>query len=318
MMRYTNQPPAFGGASMRLHVTPWVKILLISNAAIYLVTLAVGRGPIFDLFGFTPDRILQQPWGMLTYMFVHAGFWHLLMNMLFVFFFGPPLEERWGSEMFLKFYLVCGLGGVLLSFLFAEATIVGASAACYGIMLAFAMAWPNQPVYVWGVWPVKVKWLVTFMVAISFASAIGPSRDGVAHLAHLGGAIAGFLFVKSGWLPAGSWERPRSTRARKRPGSARRRGQRGGSWTEKLRGSAWTARRRGPGRPAKRRGASASSTPIGDAFERRKMRKRMSEERAELDRVDAVLDKISAHGINSLTAEERDLLDRVSKQTKAN
>ncbi len=299
-MRYTNQPPAFGGAKMRLHVTPWVKILLISNAVVYLVTLVVGRGPIFDLFAFSPDRILQQPWGMLTYMFVHAGFWHLLMNMLFIFFFGPPLEERWGSEMFLKFYLVCGLGGVLLSFLFAEATIVGASAACYGIMLAFAMAWPNQPVYVWGVWPVKVKWLVTFMVAISFASAIGPTRDGVAHLAHLGGVIVGFLFVKSGWLPAGAWEQPRRTRAAKRPGSTPGPAKRGPGWT------------------AKRRGTSASSTPIGDAFERRKVRKRMSEERAELDRVDAVLDKISAHGIDSLTAEERDLLDRVSKQTKAN
>ncbi len=308
-MRYTNQPPAFGGAKMRLHVTPWVKILLISNAVVYLVTLVVGRGPIFDLFAFSPDRILQQPWGMLTYMFVHAGFWHLLMNMLFIFFFGPPLEERWGSEMFLKFYLVCGLGGVLLSFLFAEATIVGASAACYGIMLAFAMAWPNQPVYVWGVWPVKVKWLVTFMVAISFASAIGPTRDGVAHLAHLGGVIVGFLFVKSGWLPAGAWEQPRRTRAAKRPGSTP---------GPAKRGPGWTAKRRGPGWTAKRRGTSASSTPIGDAFERRKVRKRMSEERAELDRVDAVLDKISAHGIDSLTAEERDLLDRVSKQTKAN
>ena len=294
---------------MRLHVTPWVKILLISNAVVYLVTLAVGRDPIFDIFAFSPDRILQQPWGMLTYMFVHAGFWHLLMNMLFIFFFGPPLEERWGSEMFLKFYFVCGLGGVLLSFLFAESRIVGASAACYGIMLAFAMAWPNQPVYVWGVWPVKVKWLVTFMVAISFASAIGPTRDGVAHLAHLGGVIVGFLFVKSGWLPAGAWEQPRRTRAAKRPGSTRGPAKRGGRWT---------AKRRGPGWTPKGRDASASSTPIGDAFERRKVRKRMSEERAELDRVDAVLDKISAHGIDSLTAEERDLLDRVSKQTKAN
>ena len=294
---------------MRLHVTPWVKILLIANAVVYLVTLAVGRGPIFDLFGFTPDRILQQPWGMLTYMFVHAGFWHLLMNMLFIFFFGPPLEERWGSELFLKFYLVCGLGGVLLSFLFAEATIVGASAACYGIMLAFAMAWPNQPVHIWGVWPVKVKWLVTFMVAISFASAIGPTRDGVAHLAHLGGVIAGFLFVKSGWLPAGQWQQRGSTRTAKRSSSTRAAERRGGSWTAKRRGASWAA---------KRRGASATSTPIGDAFERRKVRKRMAEERAELDRVDAVLDKISARGIDSLTAEERDLLDRVSRQTKAN
>ncbi|MDE2804795.1 MAG: rhomboid family intramembrane serine protease [Gemmatimonadota bacterium] len=339
-MRYVNQSSSFGGPSARFQVTQWVRILLIANALVFLIGLAVGRGLIIDLFAFSPGRLADRPWGMVTYMFVHAGLWHLLMNLLFVFFFGPPLEERWGSDMFIKFYLVCGLGGVLLSFAFSGATIVGASAACYGLMLAFALAWPEQPVYIWGMFPVRVKWLVAFLVALSFASAIGPSRDGVAHLAHLGGAVAGFLLVKSGWMPSygGGFG------AVGQGGTAGRRGGRGGT---RRGGRPWGRRRSGSGRSAtgasgssrwrggprgmsrggeagpsrqgrRRRDKDAGSGRIAAAFEERRARQRAARERAELDQVDAVLDKISAKGIESLTAEERELLDRVSRQTKAN
>ncbi|MCY3613104.1 MAG: rhomboid family intramembrane serine protease [Gemmatimonadetes bacterium] len=354
-MRYVNQSSSFGGPSARFQVTHWVRILLIANALVFLVGLAVGRDLIIDLFAFSPGRLADRPWGMVTYMFVHAGLWHLLMNLLFVFFFGPPLEERWGSDMFIKFYLVCGLGGVLLSFAFSGAAIVGASAACYGLMLAFALAWPEQPVYIWGMFPVRVKWLVGFLVALSFASAIGPSRDGVAHLAHLGGAVAGFLLVKSGWMPsygggygamgqggAAGWGDGRrggrggagrsgraGTRGRGWPG--RRRSGRSGSsrWGAGPRGSSRGGASRGGkagaprrGRPSRRgrdkRDETAGSGRIAAAFEERRARQRAARERAELDQVDAVLDKISAKGIESLTAEERELLDRVSRQTKAN
>ena len=281
-MRFVNQSSSFGGPVGGLRVTRWVRILLIANALVFLLTVAVGRDLIFEFFAFSPGRLADRPWGMVTYMFVHAGLWHLLMNLLFIFFFGPPLEERWGSDMFIKFYLVCGLGGVLLSFAFSGATIVGASAACYGIMLAFAMAWPEQPVYIWGMFPVRVKWLVAFLVALSFVSAIGPARDGVAHLAHLGGAAAGFLLVKSGWMPSY-----------------------GGGWSV-------------VGRARRQRDDRGGSGRITAAFEARKARQRAAREHAELDKVDAVLDKISAEGIDSLTADERKLLDRVSRQTKAN
>lgn len=351
-MRYVNQSSSFGGPPARFQVTHWVRILLIANALVFLVGLAVGRGMIIDLFAFSPGRLADRPWGMVTYMFVHAGLWHLLMNLLFVFFFGPPLEERWGSDMFIKFYLVCGLGGVLLSFAFSGATIVGASAACYGLMLAFALAWPEQPVYIWGMFPVRVKWLVAFLVALSFASAIGPSRDGVAHLAHLGGAVAGFLLVKSGWMPSygggygamgqggtvgwgdgrrggrggrGHARRGGRSRGRGRGWSGRRgRGRSGSSrWGTGPRGSSrdgssrdGIARASRRGRP--KRDEAAGSGRIAAAFEERRARQRAARERAELDQVDAVLDKISARGIESLTAEERELLDRVSRQTKAN
>lgn len=325
-MRHVNQSPAYGGPAPRMRVTPWVKILLIANAAVFLVAVAVGPASMFDLFAFSPGRVLVRPWGMLTYMFMHAGLWHLLMNLLFIFFFGPPLEARWGSDRFIKFYLICGLGGVLLSFAFSDAVIVGASAACYGIMLAFAMAWPNQTVYIWALVPVRVKWLVIFLVAMSFVSAIGPGRDGVAHLAHLGGAAAGFLLVKSGWLPAfggtaasGSGWGPGAGGAGVRGrGVRRKRGGWGRAWRRLVRRrtagpGSW--RPREPGRRAKR----VAKDPGEEAF-LKVLDEHMAERRArhELDRVDEVLDKISAHGINSLTTEERALLDRVSKQTQLN
>lgn len=324
-MRYVNRSPTHGTPAPRLRVTHWVRILLIANAALFLVTVAVGPARMFDLFAFSPGRVLVQPWGMLTYMFMHGGLWHLLMNLLFIFFFGPPLEARWGSDRFIKFYLICGLGGVLLSFAFSDAVIVGASAACYGIMLAFAMAWPNQTVYIWALVPVRVKWLVLFLVAMSFVSAISPSRDGVAHLAHLGGAVAGFLLVKSGWLPAfggmsagmGDW----GSGAGGADVRGRARGRRRPGW------SGWRrlARRSRPGlnlwregedrRPDRRQAEDAR-----DAAAIRVIKEHMAERQArqELDRVDEVLDKISAQGINSLTEEERALLDRVSKQTQLN
>ena len=320
-MRFGNaRPSTFGGAPGGIRVTPWVKRLLIANAVVFLVTVAVGHGLMTDLFAFSPGRLLTRPWGMLTYMFVHAGLWHLLINLLFIFFFGPPLESRWGSDLFVKFYLICGLGGVLLSFAFSGASIVGASAACYGILLAFAMTWPNATVHIWGLVPVKVKWLVIFMVGLSFAGAIGPNRDGVAHLAHLGGAIAGFLLLQSGLMPGSG----RSAAApadwgpgAHAPGSSRTSRGRGRRKRHafKLK-DLW---RRKEARRADRGARTRSGSPkVIEVFERHSSEKRAAREHAELDRVDAVLDKISSEGINSLTAEERDLLDRVSRQTRAN
>ena len=317
-MRYSQQTPAFGNVSARLNVTPWVKRLLIANAVVYLITRAVGQDPVFDLFAFSPDRIWTRPWGILTYMFLHAGFWHLLMNMLFIFFFGPPLESRWGSAVFIKFYLICGLGGVLLSFAFSNSPIVGASAACYGMMLAFAMIWPTTNIYIWGILPVRAKWLVIFLVAVSFASAIGPSRDGVAHLAHLGGAVAGFLMMKSGLLPAFSTA---SAGARDWGPGATGTGMGRGMGAERGRTRGWpgTARRTGARSRSGRRRRWSVHSGSASASRKKSARKRADGPRkAELDKVDAVLDKISSRGIDSLTAEERDLLDRVSRQTRTN
>jgi membrane associated rhomboid family serine protease len=189
-MAYRDGGYAFGG----FQVSPWVKRLLIANLAIFLVTFFV-QG-VLDLLQFVPARVLSRPWTPLTYMFAHGGFWHVIINMLGLFFFGPALEERWGSREFIKFYLICGFGGALLSFVTPHAAIIGASAAVFGVMLAFAMNWPDTPIYIWGIFPVKAKWLVVIMVAFSMLSALQSPADGVAHWAHLGGFAAAFLYLK--------------------------------------------------------------------------------------------------------------------------
>src|SRR5438309_522071 len=128
---------AYNSVSFGYPLTPWVKRLLIANVAVFLLTL--GLPIVGDYLAFVPSDILSRPWTALTYMFVHQGVWHILFNMLALFFFGPPVEERFGPREFIKYYIICGLGGAALSFAFAyNSPVVGASAAIYGVMLAFA------------------------------------------------------------------------------------------------------------------------------------------------------------------------------------
>jgi len=277
-MRYQVQQTGFGG----FHLTPWVKRLLVANAAVFLLTFLVGQRWMFDWFGFDPGRILTRPWGALTYMFLHGGFWHLFVNMLVLFFFGPPLESRWGSREFIKYYVICGLGGVALSFLFMPASVIGASAAVYGVMLAFAMNWPDSPIYIWGILPVKAKWLVAFLFVVSFFSAVGGAGGGVAHFAHLGGLITGFFYLKSDGRASERLERLKEA--------------------TRIRRLAIVPR-------------DDSSEESGDA--RAEDGWRVREEKL-LDEVDRILDKISAEGIGSLTDEERRTLDEVSRRRRSN
>lgn len=269
-----------GGMNLSYQLTPWVKRLLIANTVVFALTWVIGPGFVLEWFSFQPAKIFFRPWTPLSYMFLHGGFGHLFWNMLFLFFFGPPLESKWGSREFIRYYLVCGLGGVVLSFLFVSYPIIGASAAVYGIMLAFAMAWPDAPIYIWGIFPVKAKWLVSFLVVVSISSAFGGAGGGVAHFAHLGGFAAGFLYLKTDW---------RASQAIQNIGKAAR-------------------ARRFAIVPREERDAAHSGRPQHED----------SGERRTLDAVDQVLDKISAEGMASLTEQERQLLDDVSKKRRTN
>src|SRR5690606_41354953 len=104
---------------------------------------------------------------------------------------------RWGAREARKYHLICGLGGAALPFVSGmSGSVVGASAAVFGIMLAFAMNCPNAPIYIWGIFPVPAQWLVAILAAMALLSAMSGARDGVAHLAHLGGFAAGFLYLR--------------------------------------------------------------------------------------------------------------------------
>jgi membrane associated rhomboid family serine protease len=276
-MAYRTDGFGFGGFTF----TPMVKKLLFANFGVFLITLLLPSRFVLEWLAFRPDHVLTRPWGALTYMFVHADLMHVLFNMLVVFFFGPPLESRWGSNEFVRYYLVCGFGGVLLAFLLAPSVpIVGASAACYGLMLAFAMNWPDAPIYVWGIFPVQAKWLVGFLFLITLLNAFGAPGGPVAHMAHLGGIVVGFIYLKTDWRPREKLAALSQRMARVRSLAIVPRDDE--ALPDDLQAGGW----------------------------------RTADEGALLDAVDRVLDKISAEGISALTPEERGLLDEVSRRNR--
>ncbi len=176
-------------------MTPWVTRLLIANVAMFLVTYSTPQ--VAELLALYPAYILYRPWGVVTYMFIHGGFTHLLFNMIGLFFFGPRLEMRLGGGGFLRLYFLSGLGGALFSFIFAPfGAVVGASGAVFGILLGFALYWPREPIYIWGVLPVESRWLVAFLAIAALYSGVSGSGQGVAHFAHLGGFAAGFAYLR--------------------------------------------------------------------------------------------------------------------------
>ena len=258
-------------------LTPWVRRLLIANVFVFFVQYTM---PAFtDAFVFVPRYVLFRPWTIITYMFLHAGFSHILFNMLGLFFFGPRVEERLGSKRFAQLYFVSGISGALLSVAFAPyAAIIGASAAVFGVMLAFVLEWPDAPVLIFPLpFPVKAKWVVLFLAGLSLVAGLSGVRDGVAHLAHLGGFAAALLYLRGSALLRRSTRAPDagSTAVLVHPFS-----------TETARGLPAFGPRRG--------GADAKV----------------------LEEVDRVLDKISAGGLSSLTPEERRFLDEMSKRFK--
>ena len=194
-------------------MTPWVQRLLLANVVVFLFSRAF---PVLTQdFALVPLAILIRPWTLVTYMFLHGGFTHLLFNMLMLFFFGPRLEERLGSRTFIRFYLACGVGGAVLSFATPFSMIVGASGAIFGVVVGFARYWPREEIYIWGVLPIQARVLAIFMVVSSLVAGFAGSQDGIAHFAHLGGLVAGWIFLRV-------WERQRQRRVVKRPVRPRR------------------------------------------------------------------------------------------------
>ncbi len=176
-------------------MTPWVIRLITVNVVVFFATASSPR--LFQSMALVPLAVVARPWTVVTYMFLHAGFAHLLFNMIGLFFFGPRLEVRLGSADFLKLYFLSGLGGALFSLMFAPyAAVVGASGAVFGILLGFALYYPRENIYIWGVLPVQARWLAAFLVAVSLYSGMSGSGSGVAHFAHLGGLAAGFLYLR--------------------------------------------------------------------------------------------------------------------------
>ena len=186
-------------------MTPAVKWIIWANIGAFIATV-LSRDLIYVL-GLTPADVIGRLWlwQPITYMFLHAGPAHILFNMLGVWMFGVELERMWGTQFFLRYYAVTGIGAALttivVSLLPFAATAqtyttvtVGASGALFGILLAFALYFPERPILMALLFPIPAKYFVIIIGALSYFSSPG----GVAHAAHLGGVIFGYLYLQGG------------------------------------------------------------------------------------------------------------------------
>jgi membrane associated rhomboid family serine protease len=197
-------------------VTPWVRSLLVANVGMFLLCVIFPALPLALLL--VPALIPERPWTVVTYLFVHAGLWHLVFNMLALYFFGPRVEARLGGRRFIALYGISGLVAALTSLVFTpHSAIVGASGAIFGVMLGYARYWPRALIYVWGVVPIEARWFVLGMTALSLFGGFGGVQSGVAHFAHLGGFLGGFLYLS--WVErrarAGPWRASAARPARR-------------------------------------------------------------------------------------------------------
>jgi len=175
-------------------MTPWVMRLVVANVVMFFVT---GAAPgLFSALALVPAQVPLRPWTPFTYMFLHAGTFHLLFNMMGLFFFGPRLEARIGGQRFLRLYLVSGLSGALFSLATPHVPIVGASGAIFGVFVGFARYWPRAQVLIWGIVPVEARIMVILMTVLALMGGFGVGQSGVAHFAHLGGFVGGWLYLR--------------------------------------------------------------------------------------------------------------------------
>lgn len=200
-------------------LSPWVKRLIIINVGIWILFQMVIEKLIFGeiwtetFFAMTPKSVVESfyIWQPFTYMFFHAdNVFHVLMNMISLWFFGSELEYRWGSNKFLRYYLFCGVGaaliyilGVILLFLIKGTTplvyiipVIGASGAVFGVLLAYAILFGERTIYFFGAFPMQARVFIALLAAIEIISLLSQGMgQGVANLAHIGGLVSGYLYL---------------------------------------------------------------------------------------------------------------------------
>jgi len=291
-------------ASESPRMTRAVQWLLALNIGVYFLQLTLfSPDAVFSALALDPARFPGSWWTIVTYMFVHAWLAHLAFNLFTLWMFGPRLEHVWGTRTFTQFYLWCGLGGAVAHLLFAQhSSVIGASGAISGVLVAYAIAWPDEEVYLFGVIPMKSRWLIAAMIGMNIIFALSPSSR-IDWTAHVGGMGFGWLFLKlyslggldrvRGWVssvPDESEDMPRAVPRTR---------------------SSMQDRGRGVDEVVARSNAVVlrDSKPLV-----RVPKKETPQEYAA--RVNIVLDKISQQGIASLTRDERRLLEDMSRKLR--
>jgi membrane associated rhomboid family serine protease len=182
-----------------------VKYLIAANVAVFLIQFFFA--PVTAYLGLHPVDVVRSfwIWQLATYMFLHGGIFHILFNMLALWMFGTELEHRWGTRYFVKFYAVAGIGAAVLTVLFSllpiaaglyAANIIGASGAIFGLLIAYALYFPERQIYMYLVFPIPARVFVAIVGGISLLSSFGDS-GGVATVTHLAGLAVGYVYLKS-------------------------------------------------------------------------------------------------------------------------
>ena len=289
-------------------MTPAVQWLLALNVGVYFVQIMLfGNEGVFSLLALDPSRFPGAWWTVVTYMFVHAWLTHLAFNMFTLWMFGPRLEHAWGSRSFAYFFLWCGLGGAIAHLIFAgDAAVVGASGAISGVLVAYALRWPDEEIFLFGLSPMKSRWLIAAMIGMNIIFALSPG-SGIDWSAHLGGMAFGWLFLKlssagglsrvRGWvssIPEDSEDMPRAIPRTRSPMRDRDRDRGHGVDEVVTRSNAVVLRESKPLQQIPRKESPKEHTA----------------------RVNLVLDKISQQGLESLTSDERRLLEEMSRKLR--
>lgn len=285
-------------------VTRAVQWLLALNIGVYFLQLTLfGSDAVYSALALDPARFPADWWTVVSYMFVHAWLAHLAFNMFTLWMFGPRLEHEWGTRTFVWFYLCAGIGGAVAHLIFAPHTaVIGASGAISGVLVAYALRWPDEEVYLFGVIPMRSRWLVVALLAMNIVFALSPSSR-IDWTAHVGGMAFGWIFLKlyavgginrvRGWVsavPDDGDDMPRAV-PRTRP-------------------------------PVRDRAAGvdevverSNAIVLRESKPLRHVPKQESPKEYAA-KVNRVLDKISQHGMASLTRDERRLLEEMSRKLR--
>lgn len=290
-------------------ITPVVLWLISLSGFVYFLQVTiVNPADLYSALGFEMRNVQTRLWTVVTYMFVHGGFWHLAMNMFMLATFGPRVEHAWrgpGPEhrSFTVFYVWCGLGGLLFhSFFAGNGLLIGASAAVLGVMLAYAMRWPDDEVLFMWMIPMKVKWLVAFLAVMNLVMSVSATGEtsGTAWQAHLGGLAFAWLFLHTPSATSVGGLRQRIAQTPDVPDETPR------------------AIPRSLPRNRERQGEVDDVVAKSKALVTRRpvATRRMLPAAKKTEEMNRVLDKISQTGLASLTTAEKRLLEEMSRELR--
>jgi membrane associated rhomboid family serine protease len=202
---YEQRRGFFSGASL----SSAVRMLLAWNVILFLVQQLVDQRMEYYL-GLVPALVWRGwVWQLVTYMFLHGSFVHIIFNMLALWMFGSELENLWGTNRFIRYYFFTGIGAAITTVLVTPHSVVptiGASGAIYGLLLAYGVTYPNRPILLYFLFPIRAKYFVILFGLIELFASITATHSGIAHLAHLGGLLFGLLYLK-GFPGQRAWQR---------------------------------------------------------------------------------------------------------------